>query len=126
MSLLRKPFIVSILISLVLIVAGCGNESVFDSSRSSNDKQFIMNYSTLNDIKTHEMKLKEGTIVNVIIRNESGRIDILVANVEGQEIYRGDNASSGKFSLKIPKTGTYKFSVAGSKAKGGVSFKVAE
>lgn len=47
-----------------------------------------------------------------------------MANVEGQELYRGDNASSGKFSLKIPKRGTYK--VAGSKAKGGVSFKVAE
>lgn len=77
MSLLRKPFIVSILISLVLIVIGCGNESVFDGSRTSNDKQFIMDYSTLNDTKTHEMKLKEGSIVNVIIQNESGRLDIL-------------------------------------------------
>lgn len=49
-----------------------------------------------------------------------------MTNVDGQEIYRGDNASSGKFSLKIPKTGTYKFAVTGSKAKSGVSFKVAE
>lgn len=73
MSLLRKPLIVLILISFILIVTGCAKESVFDGSRTSNDIQFIMDYSILNDTMTHEMKLKEGTIVNVIIQNESGR-----------------------------------------------------
>lgn len=126
MSLLKKPLIVTLLIFFILIITGCGNEPVFNGSRTSNDVQFIMDYSILNDTMTHEMKLKEGTNVNVIIENESGRLDILVKNVDGQEIYRGDNASSGEFSLKIPKTGSYQFSVTGSKAKGGVSFKVAE
>lgn len=34
MSLLRKSLIVLILIFFVLIVTGCGNESVFDGSRT--------------------------------------------------------------------------------------------
>ncbi len=49
-----------------------------------------------------------------------------MAEVDGEEIYRGDDASSGSFSLEIPKTGTYKFSVTGTNAKGSVSFKIAK
>lgn len=71
------------------------------------------------------MNLKEGANINVIIENKSGRVDILVSNADGKVIYKGDDAASGKFSLKIPKTGIYKFSVNGSKVKGSVSFKVA-
>lgn len=107
---------------VLLIFTGCVR---FNGSRTSNDAQFIMKYSILNDTKTHEMKLKEGTIIDVVIENKSGRLDVLITDENGEKIYKGDDTLSGKFSIRILKTGTYKFVVTGKKAKGGVSFKVA-
>lgn len=109
---------------LILIITTSCRSQVFNRNRTNN--QLILEYSILNRTESHSMELKEQTIVNVIIENTSGRVDILVADATGQEIYRGDNATSGKFSLKIPKTDTYRFSVTGKKAKGSVSFKVAD
>jgi hypothetical protein len=72
------------------------------------------------------MKLEEGTIINVTIENKSGQLDIVVAGTSGQEIYKGNNAVSGNFTVQIPKTDTYKFSITGRKAKGSVSFIAAD
>lgn len=108
---------------ILLISAGCGKQ-VFDGSITGNDEQFIMNYSTLNCTKTHDMKIEKGAQVNVIIENKSGRLDIFISDSKGEKIYKGDNAATGKFSVVIPKTDTYKFSVTGSNAKGSVSFKL--
>lgn len=115
-----------VLCILLVSIVGCVKEPVFNGSRTSNDTQFILEYEVLNDTKTHDMELEEGTIINVVISDNSGRVDILVEDVNGEIAYKGDHASSGNFSFKIPKTETYTFSVTGSKAKGGVSFKVAE
>jgi hypothetical protein len=123
---MKRSYLLIIASLVVLIIAAGCTKQVFSGSFTGNDKQFIMDYSVLNCTKTHEIKLQEGTAINAIIENKSGRLSILVADANGEEIYRGDNAASGKFSLTIPKTETYKFSVTGSKAKGSVSFKVAE
>ncbi len=121
-----KKFLLIFMNVLILVIATSCNKQVFNGNRTGNDEQFIMDYSVLNKTDSQEMELKEGTIIDVIIENESGRVDILVAEVDGEKIYRGDDASSSSFSLEIPKTGTYKFSVTGTNAKGNVSFKVAK
>lgn len=97
---------------------------MFDGSRTSNDVQFVMNCSVLNDTKTHEMRLEKDEIIDVAIESLSGRVDIIVEDSEGNEIYRGNDADSGKFQLIITETSTYKFTVTGRDAKGSVSFKV--
>jgi hypothetical protein len=124
---MMKRIILSFVLAALVIffTAGCGKQ-VFNGSSTGNDTQFLLDYSILNCTKTHEMKLKEGTNINVIIESSSGRVDILVVGSNGDEIYRGDNASSGEFALKIPKSDTYKFSVTGSDAKGSVSFKTSD
>jgi len=113
-----------ILCVLILIIAtGCGKQT-FNGSSTGNDEQFVLDYSVLNCTKTHDIKLEKGATINVIIENKSGRVDVFVEDVDGEKIYKGDDASSGKFSLEIPKTSTYKFSVTGTNAKGNISFKV--
>jgi hypothetical protein len=107
-----------------LLLCGC-QKPTFDGSRTGNDTQFIMKYSVMNKTETHEMKLAKGDKVDVVIEDISGRLDITVADEKGKEIYRGNDASSGSFSLEIQETGTYKFTVTGDNAKGSVSFKVA-
>jgi hypothetical protein len=124
--LFMKKFSLIISLSMLLIITGGCGKQVFDGSRTGNDTQFIMEYSVLNRTETHEMKLEEGTNINVKLVNESGRLKILVTDPDGQEIYSGDRADSSEFSLKATKTGTYKFSVTGNKAKGSVSFIAAD
>lgn len=123
---MKRLFSIILLIGLILTIStGCGKQ-VFNGNRTGNDKQFIMEYTVLNKTQTHQMKLEKGASIDVIIENKSGRLDILIVNEEGEKLYRADDASTGKFSLEIPKTDTYSFSITGNKAKGSVSFKVAE
>lgn len=114
-------FIIILFIATPIFTTGC-KPQVFDGSSTGNDSQFIVEYSVLNTTKTHEMALEEGATVNVEIENVSGRVDILVTDSAGESIYKGDDASSGEFTIGIPKTDTYEFSVTGNKARGRVSF----
>jgi hypothetical protein len=123
---MKKLSLFMILSVLILILATACNKQVFNGSRTSNDAQFILQYSILNSTKTHEIKLEKGSIINVIIESKSGSVDVFVEDAEGEKIYKGDDTASGKFSLEIPKTSTYKFSVTGKNAKGSVSFKTAK
>lgn len=116
-------FIITMCILLAFSMASC-KKQVFNGNRSSNDTQFVMDYSILNRTETHEMELKENSIIDVNIDNKAGSLDIVVTNPLGEEIYRGDDAASGEFSINADKQGTYKFSVKGSNAKGAFSFKV--
>lgn len=120
---MKKISLLLILVVLLIIVtAGC-QKQIFDGSYMGNDKQFILDYSVLNKTMTHEMELEQGTFIDVSIQNKSGRVDILITNTDSESIYRGDNAFSSDFSVEIPATGTYIFSVTGSNdAKGSVSF----
>lgn len=123
---MKKLSILMILSMLILVIATGCSKQVFDGNRTSNDAQFVMEYSILNCTKTHEIKLEKGAIINVIIESNSGRVDILVEEVNGEEIYKGANATSNEFSLNVDKTGTYMFTVTGNNAKGSVSFKIAD
>lgn len=122
---MRKCSLLMILIVLTLLIATGCRKQVFIGSSTGNSAKFKLDYSILNSTKTHEIKLKKEATINVIIENKSGELDILVSDSNGEKIYKGDNVTSGKFSIEIPKTDTYKFSVAGSNAKGSVSFTLA-
>lgn len=110
---------------LLLILTGC-EKQIFDGNSTGNDEQFIIEYSIMNCTKTNDMKLERGTNINVVIENKSGHLDILITNSNGEKIYKGDDVTSGKFSVEVPKTDTYKFSVTGKNAKGNISFRVAK
>lgn len=121
----KKNVLVVLSIMLLFTVTGCGKQ-VFNGNRISNDTEFIMDYSILNRTESHQMRLNEGTNIDTIIENKSGRLDILIKSENGKQIYVGNNAASGNFTIKIPETDTYIFSITGNNAKGSVSFKVAD
>jgi hypothetical protein len=52
-------------------------------------------------------------------------LDILISDSNREKVHKGDNVTSG-FSIEIPGTDTYTFSVTGENAKGSVSFKAAK
>lgn len=122
--MIKKFSIVMILsISVLFIFIGCAKQT-FNGSSTGNDEQFIIDYSIMNCTKTNDMKLEKGAKINVVTENKSGKLDIFIANSTGEKIYKGDNVTSGKFSVEVPKADTYKISVTGENAKGNVSFKV--
>jgi hypothetical protein len=110
---------------ILLIATGC-RKPMFSGNNISNDKQWLLEYSILNSTKTHDIKLEKGASIEVNIENKSGDLDILISDSNQEKIYKGDNATSGEFSVKVPKADTYKFSVTGSNAKGSVSFKITD
>ncbi|MCD8503008.1 MAG: hypothetical protein LRY71_16830 [Bacillaceae bacterium] len=118
--------VIFFVILLFGFIVGCRREQVFDGSRTSNDTQFVMEYDVLNGTKTHEMELEEGTMINVIVQNDSGQVNIAVEDSHGEVVYQGGHASSTNFTFGISSAGRYTFTVTGSKAKGGVSVKVVE
>jgi len=104
---MKKLYLILIISTLMLlVVAGCGKQE-FDGSCTANDVQFIVDYKVLNCTKIHEMELVEGSAIDVMIENKSGRLDILITDSSGEKIYKGDDASSGEFSFEILKTDTY-------------------
>lgn len=123
---MKKLCLLMLLAILTLIMATGCRKQIFDGSSTGNDAHFILRYSILNSTKTHEIKLEKGTTINVIIESKDGHVDVFVEDADGEKIYKGNDAASGKFSLEIPKTSTYKFSVTGNDAKGSVSFKIAK
>lgn len=108
---------------ILLITAGCSKQ-VFNGSVTGNDEQFLLDFSILNTTKTHDIKLEKEQNVDVVFEVESGKLEIFVEDTSGEKIYEGNTDTSGKFTLGIPKTDTYKISVTGKKAKGHISFEV--
>ncbi|NLZ49732.1 MAG: hypothetical protein GX895_13330 [Clostridiales bacterium] len=111
-------------ILMIIFTTACSMEEIFNGSRTSNDQQFIMEYSIFTGSKTHEIQLEKGTIIDVNIKNTDGNLRVVISDADGEELYRGDNAETGTFSVETLKDSKYKFAVTGKKAKGGVSFKV--
>lgn len=122
-----KKIIIGILIlaSTLLTLTGC-EKPVFNGSSTGNDTRFIMDFTVLNETRTHQMPLQAGDVLDVVIEKEEGRLDILVRDSTGEVIYKGDDADSAAFSLEITRSDTYTFSVTGVDAKGNVSFIVAK
>lgn len=108
-------------IAVLAAVSGCAKQA-FEGTRTSDDKRFVLEYSAFTGEQTHELELQQGASIDVTIRVESGRIDIVATGPDGKEIYKGNDASSGSFTLEIQQPGAYRFSVTGKRAAGGVSF----
>ncbi len=112
-------------IAVLIAVSGCAKQA-FEGTRTADDKQFVLEYTMFTGEQTHELELQQGANIDVTIRADSGRVDVVATGPDGKEIYKGNGASSGSFTLEIQQPGTYRFSVTGKSAKGGVSFMVQE
>lgn len=122
----------SILTIVTIVMLGMGifiiymldrdNNQVFSGSKTSNDNQFLLDFDILNSTISSTMPLLEGEMVETSINIKKGDVDIFVENENGISAYRGNDVETSKFIIGIKETGTYTFSVKGSKAEGSVYF----
>jgi len=109
-----------LIITALLLLTAC--TARFTGTETADATHFALDFTRLDGTKAHEMELGEGAIVDVIIKAESGRLDILVSGEKGEVVYQANDAESMVFSLIIRKAYTYKFVVMGEDAAGAVSF----
>ena len=112
----------AILSVMCFLLAGCGRESTFDGSRTSDGIEFRMEYIILNKEESAELNLSEGDLIQVSISHTAGNVDITVGRDGEEPIYKGMGQENAEFILTIPEAGTYRIKVTGHRAKGTVSF----
>ena len=123
---MKKFYSLLVAVFIVLTtIAACGKAD-FVGNEMANYDRWTVEYSTLNTTKIHEMELKAGTEMDVVLSNQAGELDLLVTDGQGNIIYEGNNVGAEIFSITIPADGNYHFSITGVEAQGSVSFTPAE
>ena len=121
--LIKGKAAVILVAAFSILFSGCSKEDTyFDGSCTSSETQFILDFEVMHKTLTHIMNLEANDNIDVIISRSRGELDIAVTDMGGNSIYRGDNASSGEFSLVINRNDSYEFKVTGRNASGFVSF----
>jgi len=112
----------AILLTICLLLSGCGGKSTFDGSRTSDETGFRMEYSILDREESAELKLTEGDQIQVHLSHTAGNVDVVVGRNGEEPIHKGTRQENADFILTVSKTGCYHISVTGHRAKGEISF----
>jgi len=123
---MKKVFMLLVAGLIILTAAAACGKADFVGSETANYDMWQVEYSTLNTTKTHEMMLKAGTEMDVVLSNQAGELDVLVTDGQDNTLYEGNNVGAEIFSISIPADGNYHFSITGVGAQGSVSFTPAE
>ena len=118
----RDKAVAAVLLAMCLLLTGCGENSNFDGSGTSDETGFRMEYSILDKEESAELYLTEGDQLQVHISHTAGNVDVTVGRDGEEPIYKGTGQENADFLLTVPKTGSYQISVTGHRAKGELSF----
>lgn len=123
---MKKSISLLVTVFIVLLTAASCGKADFVGNEQANYDRWTVEYSTLNTTKIHEMELKAGTEMDVVLSNKAGELDVLVTDGQGNPLYEGNNVGAEIFSITIPADGNYHFSITGVEAQGSVSFTPSE
>ena len=115
-------WIIALCALALALLSGCRKADVFDGVRTANRAEFHLEYTAFNGKQTAELTLTEGDALHAVFANESGNVDVTVGLSDKKPIYTGTEQTDADFTLIIPESGDYHFSVTGHEAKGRVFF----
>lgn len=121
---MKRLFLALPLLCLLLLLTGCGAPAAFNGNRTSDERQFYMEYTLLNMTETRDFALSDGDAVDVSIISESGDLSVLIQKDDDAPVYEGHALPSGTFRVTVHEGGTYRVTVTGKMAKGSVRFSV--
>lgn len=106
----------------VLLGVGCENDTIFSRTRTSD--RYYLHLKPLNDTMEETYSLQAGDAIAVTMEVESGRLDVVIAQKDGDVVYRGNGIQSGAFVLDITETGKYTITVTGDNGRGKLTFEM--
>ena len=115
----RALIAVTVLITTMFLSA-CTKSATFNGSKTGDADHFDIDFEVLNASYSHELEMKEGEALDVMIEAESGTISLLIQKDDDTPIYRGTNLESARFLVGVDSEGTYTLTVTGKMAKGHV------
>lgn len=92
----------------------------FNGDRIGGQDTYILRFDILNREDSHTMSLQAGDELHCSWKIDAGEAKVLIACVDGDEIYRGDKIDSADFTVTATSAGDYTITVTGRQARGMV------
>ena len=125
MTACYKIRIFMVVFAVLFLLSGCGlQKEEFSGNKTVNTKEYELEFDILNTTYTHEMTVGKEEYIDVQIKKDAGNMSVEILDDNGNRIYKGDDVSSGEFTVSACEPGNYTFSISGEKAKGYVRFSV--
>ncbi len=104
-----------------MFLCACTEGVTFSGSKAGDEDHFDIAFEMLNTSYSHELEMKEGEALDVMLEAESGNVSLIIRRGEDEPIYRGSNLESTVFQVGIAQEGIYTLTVEGKKARGHVT-----
>ena len=119
----KKSFVVIIAALLSLTFFLCACEPAFLGNKMKTKNEYVLSFSALNRTEKEELYLEKGDGLEVSIELTEGEVSLLISSPKGEEYYKGNGLSNGKFTVTVERDGRCRIWVTGDGAKGSLSFK---
>ena len=118
---MKKLISVCCILLFAVVLVACGTD--FDGSRTGNDRQFVMEFTTLNTVDLQDLQLEAGESIHAKLVVDGGKLAVEIQKGDETPIFTGDGiTASQEFQVDIDEGGIYTVMVTGEKAAGSVSF----
>ncbi|MHC1750622.1 MAG: hypothetical protein AB9856_20315 [Cellulosilyticaceae bacterium] len=125
---MKKIFLISVLVAMLLVVGGCtkGSSFILSGDETNTPTQMAMTYKRFSGFKQTDIKVKKGEplTVKVGIVTQKGHLDAYIAKDNDLQNcqYQGTNLSTSSFEVTLTEEGTYTIRVDANKHTGSYSF----
>lgn len=119
------------ILSIGYILLLCGSviaflafsRNVFEGNKIKTSDEYALYIVDMNGRDAHKMNLKEGDVLYVYFRKESGELSLSIKDESGENVYTGGGTVVNEFTIDIKRTDEYLFEVEAKKAKGAISIR---
>lgn len=114
-----------VLCAAVVLILTQRSGAGFDGERLSDRDSFTLRFEKMDMTDSETLLLREGDALRVSWQIESGKVDVVISQKNGEPVYKADDRGAGDkadFFVEIPQTGAYAITVSAREAKGQISF----
>ena len=116
---------ITVFSAVILVAALTACSPDFNGSRTGNDNQLIMEYTTFNTTDTQDLVVEAGDTIHTKIVVTDGQLSYKIQKDDNEPIAESDGIFfSVEYDVDVEESGTYTVTVTGEKAKGSVKFVV--
>lgn len=108
----------AMMLALLMMISGAS--ALANTNVLRTDHSFSMNFTDLDGAEMHAMALNEGDALYISTIITGGTLSLVIRENSGNILYMSDASPEPGFTVEIPETGLYRFTVTGEHASGSV------